>query len=137
VQQLDPVGVDHGEEGRVRQEGVGPGLVRPQGAQQAGALGQVPEQARVVARQPAVEAAERAALQGEQQPDRDEFAGPQPGLRVPARRAEPVRSSSTQNRRMMKVAESPAGTAGTSLTGSWTLPPRAPAVPAQTTSTSG
>jgi hypothetical protein len=82
VNQLDPIGVDDGEEGRIRQEVLSLLVLHPQCAEQPSALGQAAEQVGVVAVEPAIEASKRAAFQGEQQADGDQFARPQLCLRV-------------------------------------------------------
>jgi hypothetical protein len=55
VDELDPIGVDHPEHGRSRQEGPRPVLMRLEEAEEPGALGEPRKQGPIVTRQPAME----------------------------------------------------------------------------------
>jgi len=54
----------------------------PQEAKEAGALGEAGKQRPIVTRQPAIEGTVAHALEGMQQPQRDDLTGPEVGLRV-------------------------------------------------------
>jgi hypothetical protein len=73
MDEFNAVAVDHGEEGRLRQELLTPPLMDAQGTLHAGAIRQTCEQRVVIALQPAVKGTEVTALQGERQLNGDQF----------------------------------------------------------------
>jgi hypothetical protein len=82
VDQLDAVGVDHAEHRRSGQEGLRPVLMRLEETKEPGALGEVGKQRAIVARQPAIEGAVADAFERMEEPQGDDLAGPEVGLRM-------------------------------------------------------
>jgi len=80
--QLHAIAVSDAEDGRLRQEALGPALVRRAQAEQAGALGQLREQRAVVPLQPAIEGPLTAPFEHEQQRQGHHLARIQVRLRV-------------------------------------------------------
>jgi hypothetical protein len=82
VDELDPIGVDDAEHGGSGQEDLRPVVMGPQEAQEEGALGEAGKQRPIFMRQPAIEGTVTHALEGMQQPQRDDLTGPEVGLGV-------------------------------------------------------
>lgn len=82
VTQLHSVAVHDGKEAGSRQKLLAPFLVARQLSQQARSVGQPTKQRAIIAIQPAIETAEIATAQTEQQPDGDQFTWVQLGLCV-------------------------------------------------------
>jgi hypothetical protein len=90
MDQFDAVRVDHGKAGGSSQKLLRPGLVCAQRAQETRAVGQSGKERLLVAREPAIQAAEAAAFKRAEQPECDELARPQLGLRMFGARTEAI-----------------------------------------------
>ena len=82
VQKLNAEAVRHAQQGRRREEAGSLALMLRQKTEQACAFGQMWKQVAQVTADPAVEGAAADAFEGEQQAERDGFAGEQPRLRM-------------------------------------------------------
>src|SRR6266478_264666 len=82
VDELDAVGVNDAEHRRDSPESLRPVLMRLQEAKEPGALGEAGEQGTIVARQPPIKRAVAHAFERMQQPQGDDLAGPEVGLRM-------------------------------------------------------
>src|SRR6266446_3894764 len=82
VDQLDPIGVDDAEHRWDGQEGLRPGMMGLQEAKTPGALGEAGEQGPIVSGQPAIEGAVAHAFERMEEPQGDDLAGPEVGLRM-------------------------------------------------------
>jgi hypothetical protein len=82
VNELNPIGIDDPEHRWGGQEGLGPVLMGPEEAKEAGALGEPGKQRTIVARQPAIERAVAHAFEGMQEAQGHDFTGPEAGVRV-------------------------------------------------------
>ena len=82
VNQLDAIRVNAPKDRRGGEEAPCPVVMGPQEAKEAGALGEAGKQRPIVTRQPAIEGTVAHALEGMQQPQRDDLTGPEVGLRV-------------------------------------------------------
>src|SRR5512147_1793450 len=80
MQQFDPVGIDHPQQGWGRQKAIGPRPMGPEQTEQARAFGQARKQGVVIADQPAIKGPFLTPFQSPQDADGDRFAGPQVGL---------------------------------------------------------
>jgi len=82
MDQLDAIRVDDPEDRRGGQEGLRPIVMRLEETKEPRPFGQVGEQGPIVTRQPAIEGTIADALEGMQQPQRDDLTGPEVGLGV-------------------------------------------------------
>src|SRR6266853_338623 len=82
MDQLDPIRVNDAEHRWGGQESPRPVLMGLQEAKEPGALGEAGEQGAIVARQPPIKRAVAHAFERMQQPQGDDLAGPEVGLRM-------------------------------------------------------
>ena len=80
VDQLDAIRVDDPEHGWSGQEALRPVVMCLEETKEPGALGKAGKQRPIITRQPAIEGPITHAFKGMQQPQRDDFTGPEVGL---------------------------------------------------------
>src|SRR6267154_2527724 len=82
MDQLDPIRVNDAEHRWGGQKGLRPVLMGLQEAKEPGALGEAGEQGTIVYGQPAIEGAVAHAFERMEEPQGDDLAGPEVGLRM-------------------------------------------------------